>query len=138
MPTIMYKCEKCGADFQSGRVRKGLKVCGTCAAALRKEGKGVIQANGKEKTPKAPKAEAPKVEPKKEEPKVETPKADVPPVAIQAEVKKEKAPKADAKKDEKAPEAPKAGGSGSLQEMAAEIKAKYAKKEGKDKPGEKI
>ena len=40
---ITYTCEVCGNEFQSGRVRKGKKVCGTCAADLRKKGQGFGQ-----------------------------------------------------------------------------------------------
>lgn len=40
---IIYKCEVCSEEFESGRVRKGRLVCSRCAADLRKKGQGVRQ-----------------------------------------------------------------------------------------------
>jgi len=50
---ITYKCEVCGKDFESHRVRKGKLVCGPCAGDLRKKGQGSVQLKkngGTEKT----------------------------------------------------------------------------------------
>ena len=60
---ITYKCEICGNDFVSHRVRKGKKVCGTCAADLRKKGQGTGQLAKAGMAPAQPvveKTEAPK------------------------------------------------------------------------------
>ena len=96
---ITYKCEVCGKDFVSHRVRKGRVVCGPCAGDLRKKGQGVFQlAKGHPvEAPKAPKPKAVKVE---EEATVET---------------------------EKTVEAPATEGK-SLSQLAKELREKYDKK----------
>lgn len=40
---ITYKCEVCGRDFVSHRVRKRRLLCGRCAGELRRRGPGSIQ-----------------------------------------------------------------------------------------------
>jgi len=40
---IIYRCDDCGKEFQSGRKRYGLKLCKDCAEKRRSEGRGTIQ-----------------------------------------------------------------------------------------------
>jgi len=40
---ITYKCDLCGKDFISHRVRKGSKYCKACVEDLRKKGQGPVQ-----------------------------------------------------------------------------------------------
>jgi uncharacterized protein (UPF0332 family) len=40
---LTYRCEICGKEFQSGRVRKGSKHCKECAEELRRKGLGPLQ-----------------------------------------------------------------------------------------------
>ncbi len=40
---IIYNCDDCGKEFQSGRQRSGLKLCKDCAEERRREGRGPVQ-----------------------------------------------------------------------------------------------
>jgi len=110
---ITYKCEECGNDFISHRVRKGVLLCKTCVEARRAKGQGPVQLAKAGGAPVVV-APVPQAQPKakaRAEAKKEEPKAKGAEVVAEAKV-----------------EAVQSGPGTSLAELAAKLREKHAKK----------
>lgn len=93
MAKITYSCEVCSKDFESGRVRKGKKICGPCATDLRKKGQGPVQLAKAGVAPVAGVGVQPKVEVEKAAPPTAPPGTSLSQLAKQIREKHEKGEK---------------------------------------------